>query len=281
VVIAVVLAGAVAVVATTGDEGAVHVSARVAGARDQGAPEPGVPTATVSPADDSLFSGPEPGPSEQYSRLEGWYGNSPADAPGGRPVLDAEVTFCDYRGVLPQVQRVDFLFASYSSLESRLTETDLLEGCRLGTPEVIDPDAKTISFPVSEHAAEVAASPYTICAARLRGPLWDPKLTLHPKTTVLKPVVLFGRDGCTSSGYQTPPAGFLDQLNARRDLEIKVRAVPRDCPSFADFAAWVRKVSTEAGEPMIPWQADMVPGDVKTCWRQLYVDWDMKTVAIG
>ncbi len=216
------------------------------------------PPPTVSPQDDAMFPGPEPTVAEQYARLRSWYANAAADAPGGEPILASEAVFCDYDG--KRDQRGPFVFASDGRLDAPLTADDLVGACTRLRRE---------TGGLGDNAVP---GPGTACVGKRRGPIYD--ATTSQAQGILKPVVIYGPGSCQDFEYQPMTQAFLDVVNARRALETKLRAVPRDCPSYEEAAAWTRKVTTEAGAPM-----GVAPlASANECVFRAYVDWDVNTV---
>ena len=164
---------------------------------------------------------------QQIARLEGWYKNSPADAPGGRPMLAAEYVFCDLATTNPTVP-VRGTFASNFPLGQPLTEGRIAEACaRSDSPE----------------ARGKLDATFKLCTTTLRGPRYDP--SVKSTVPVTRPILVFGAVSCATAGYPAAADGLLDSTNALRNIEINLRAVPRDCATEQEATAWVHKVSKD------------------------------------
>jgi hypothetical protein len=211
--------------------------------------------AVAAPTQDDPFPGDEPSVQDQIARLKTWYAGAKADAPGGRPVLAAEVVFCDLGG------RGGSTFASDLALDTPLESVDLLRACAEYEQQV------------GRFTGDTSLGAATVCAANRRGPIYN--LATISAQPVTKPVVVYGEQSCAGAGYLPATASFFDLLNARRSLEMKLRAVPRDCPSYEESASWVRKVSTEAGLNM---GVAELPPMSNACVYRFYVDWDTSVV---
>ena len=266
---------AVVIAATSGTHGG-HTTVRVVPASNGSDRTQLSAPITVAPADEALFPGPEPDAAQQAAILEGWYGHEVADAPNGRPVLDAEVTFCDYRAVDPSLQSVDFVFSSAGALETALTNNALVDGCLSSLPKIGSADGGS-SSPLSGQE-EALRTNSEVCSAALRGPIFDPAAARSDEV-VTKPVAVFGR-ACTDASYSALNAEDLATLQARRALEIKLRAIPRECPSQDEAFAWIRKVTTEAGHPLTP-KPGPIMGSAPQCYFHMYVDWDTSFVYVA
>jgi hypothetical protein len=249
------LAAIIAVIAATGIGREATVELRTAGTGTSR-----VPTGAAPPAESVAdLLGENPTFAQQVARLEGWYRSAVAEAPGGRPILEAEAVFCAY----PAAPRMNF--ASTFPLTADLNEARLVEACLAG-------DGST---------GVDAQTPHQLCATQARGPIYDPAaVPSHPAT---KPIVVFGTTTCSGGGSDPAPPGFLDALNARRRVEIELRAVPRSCPTEAEATAWVGKVTTtRLGGPawsMAPLAT--TPRRPGECFRPELVDWDLQRVALG
>ncbi len=216
------------------------------------------PAPTVAPADQAMFPGAEPTVTEQIARLRSWYANAAADAPGGRPMLAAEAVFCDVDGKRTPVGADAFV-------------SDQPLDVAIGTTQVVAACAKRAEMSRSDMSSLTA----TVCVGRRRGPIYD-ATRLDVQSSLPKLVVIYGDQSCARAGYEPATPAFLDTMNARRALEIKLRAVPRDCPSYEETAAWVRKVSTEAGHPF----TTSPLGSTNACAFRSFVDWDVGVVFI-
>jgi hypothetical protein len=210
---------------------------------------------------------------QQIERLETWYHLWPAEAPGGRPLLAAEWTYCDYRGnpaaaVIPGLEPnrrpdVEPTFSSYSKLSEPLTATRLADGCFQRTDRF--PGGTPANVPIETPDDQLP--PYLLCATDQPGPNYGVDA---PAQTALKPAIVFAGTDCASAGYQDPPPDFVADLDHRRHVEIELRAVPKACPTADEALRWVAHVTQqELGEA---WQAG--PGGATTCFRPAYVDWD-------
>jgi hypothetical protein len=216
---------------------------------------------------------------QDVARLEGLYAHAVADAPGGRPILQAEFEVCDYRSVPALGTGVRNGFASYFPLAEALTEARLVDGC-LHRDDI--PKGTT--------------APRQLCAADVRGPVYDPKATVVKLAT--KPVVLFGASGCGAAGYAPFTPALLAEINHRRKTEIEIRAVPRSCPTLHEAADWVVKITGQelgapwpvvepraaASAPSGPTPPTTPPSSASTtagnCVRAAQIDWDTWLVTL-
>jgi hypothetical protein len=235
------------------------------------------PTATVSDGTDVTTL--QPTFEQSIQRLETWYHNWPAEAPGGRPVLAAEWTYCDYRGnpdlaVIPGAEPnrrpdVEPTFSSYSKLSEPLTATRLADGCIQRTDRF--PGGTPANVPIETPDDQLP--PYLLCATDQAGPNHT---GAPPAQTVVKPAIVFAGTDCAAAGYQDPPPDFLTELDRRRHVEIELRAVPKACPTSAEALAWVRHVTQqELGEA---WATG--DGGPETCYRPAYTDWDNRQTGL-
>lgn len=140
---------------------------------------------------------------------------------GWRPELDAERVLCDYSEVNPAAPTVETP-ASDFPLTEPMTAMDLIRECRSGTDLVRD----------SEPTAEA-----TICTVR------------RPGDRRAIPAVVFGST-CAAAGYTPPPDDLMATLNARRRLEVSLKAIPQECPSRREVIDWVRQTLAHAGEEL-------------------------------
>lgn len=219
------------------------------------------------------FAGEDPTQIQGISRLEHWYRNASGDAWNGRPGLNAEQTMCDYRAVIPGAP-LDGYSASQSSLQATLSESDLIEACLL-------PD----HIKTSAAGAQLRQLSAILCAAE--GHQRVPS-NVEP---FMRPVVVFAGRNCAELGYEDGGA-VLTEWNARRSMEIRLRAVPRDCPSPEEALGWAQKVEAElhvgfritvASMPGFE-SADAAAGSrayaAGFCWAPTFVDWDTRNVGI-
>jgi hypothetical protein len=223
----------------------------------------------------------QPSFDEQVEQLETWYHNWPAEAPGGRPVLSAEWTYCDYTNNpdagsaphigIPNAPAVQPTFASYSKLSEPLTQARLADGCFYRADRF--PGGTPANVPVETPDDQLPA--YVFCATDQRGPSQVPGASRLE--VVLKPAIVFGGTDCTAAGYQDPPSGFIATLDHRRHVEIELRAVPKACPTADDAARWAQHVAQqELGQT---WQVGGA-GSTATCARPAYIDWDNHTAGL-
>ena len=269
------------------------------GPRVQTPPAASTATGNTPIATDSIALGPIPSFAgedssfeQSVARLEAWYRNARADAPGGRPMLDAERMICDLRAVPAGHSETQYSFASYFPLSESLTETRLAEGC-LQTDWIRQADL----------GAQLIADGYVLCATN------SPRLLqqLPPSSEgvgssgprpapPLRPVIAFGSTSCADNAYERAPAHLLDDWNARRRIEIQMRAVPRDCPTPEEAVGWVRKVATETGTSFeitvsAPNTAnppttggpttDEPSTDTTWCYRDIRPNWDSNDMTIA
>jgi hypothetical protein len=125
-----------------------------------------------------------------------------------------------------------------------------------------------------------AEQAHVVCAAALRGPVYDPRLAAVAEP-VRKPVVVFRDTSCAAAGYADADAAFLAALNDRRAVEIRMRAVPSACPTLDEALSWVTGLGAQAGTAMTARQLELPPGTGRSCWTHMYVDWDTHTVEVG
>jgi hypothetical protein len=182
---------------------------------------------TSVPAPEAAIVAENPTLAQQIARLESWYKNSPADAPGGRPMLAAEYVFCDSGPANPTVPARG-TFASNFPLGQPLTEARIAEACARSD----SPDARM----------RLGAA-FKLCSTTLRGPRYD--LAATSTVPVTRPILVFGAVSCATAGYPAAADGLLDSINAWRNIEISLRAVPRDCPTEQEATAWVHKVTKD------------------------------------
>jgi hypothetical protein len=230
------------------------------------------PSTTTVPAP-TIF-GLAPTFEQQVAQLDAWYKDWPAEAPGGRPVLEAEVVFC----VVPTspVAPPAMQFASYFPLNQQLTEARLVDACL--NPADRFPGGSPANTP--KETPVDALPEHVLCSSQARGPVYNPALPA-PSDPVTKPVVVLGTAACSSLGYQDFPSALLTELNTRRRVEIEIRAVPTPCPTEAQATAWVESVTTaEFGEP---WTTGAYPSSSSAdiCFRPMTVDWDSRQVELG
>jgi hypothetical protein len=213
---------------------------------------------------------------QQVNQLETWYHDWPAEAPGGRPDLAAEFTYCDYTnnpdaGAAPHIgltnaAAVQPTFSSYFKLSEPLTEAHLADGCFYRADRF--PDGDLHNPPVETPADQLP--PYVFCATDQPGPgnlvPGAPRLD-----ALLKPAVVFAGTDCTSAGYEDPPPNFIADLDHRRHVEIEMRAVPKACPTADDASRWATHIAQqELGQT---WQVAGA-GSTATCFRPHYIDWE-------
>jgi hypothetical protein len=241
--------------------------------------EPSVTTSTTpttTPTAASSIATEQPTFGQQVERLETWYHNWPAEAPGGRPVLAAEYTYCDYRndpglsvanamGLNPTSPgRVEAGFSSYSKLSEPLTEARVVDGCYFRPDRF--PGGSPANIPVETPADQLPA--HLLCATNQRGPNYSPAES--PSQPPLKPAVVFGGTDCASAGFQAAPPNFIAELDQRRRIEIELRAVPKACPTAEEATQWAQHVTQQ--ELGAAWQ--VLPGGQSGCFRPQYIDWD-------
>lgn len=250
-----------------------------------------VPTPTTGPpppTPDDAITQQQPSFADQVRQIETWYHDWPAEAPGGRPILAAEYTFCDYRArpdlmpfnhVTPGDQiagRVESRFSSYSRLGDPLTESRIVDGC-LYRPDRY-PGNHPRNIPVETPASELP--PHVLCSTDQ--PQHKPSDRPPPIDVVLKPVVVFEGTTCTEAGFLDAPPDFVEDLDRQRRVEIELRGVPRTCPSGADAVAWVRHI-IELRLGVVwdvggPWDVATSGRPTSTCVRPHFVDWDRRQV---
>lgn len=252
------IAAMIAVVAATGVKRDSTSHVRTAGTGTPGPAATGTAPSSTPTDSGADVLGEHPTFAQQVARLEGWYQSAVAEAPGGRPELEAEVVFCAY----PAGTRMRF--ASRFPLTDALTEARLVDEC-------LASDGST---------GVTAQTSHVLCVTQARGPVYDPAVVAaHP---VAKPVVAFAPATCTGGSEPATP-GFLDALNARRRVEIELRAVPRSCPTEAEATAWVGKVTADrlGGHAWSMAPLATSPRLPSGCFRPELVDWDLQQVALG
>src|SRR6266568_169823 len=112
-----------------------------------------------------------------------------------------------------------------------MTESQLITTC------FNHPALRTILNP--EVASAIAGKSPVLCeATKFNG--------LGPTTEAIyaRPVVTWSRQGCSDADYRPASPTLLDGWNARRQLEIEIRAVPRTCPTLREAFGWAYKVAT-------------------------------------
>jgi hypothetical protein len=182
--------------------------------------------ATVPVEVASAMAAEQPTLAQQIARLENAYRNAPADAPGGRPMLAAEYAFCQAWPTNSN-DTVRGTFASNFPLGQPLTEARIAEACARSD----SPDARM----------QLGAA-FTVCETTRRGPIYD--LGATSIISVPRPILVFGAANCAEAGYAVADR-LLDSLNVMRNIEINLRAVPRDCPTEQEATAWVYKVTED------------------------------------
>lgn len=230
-----------------------------------------------------LFPDPEPSREEQLNRLATWYSRSPADAPNGRPILSAEVVFCDFSAILTGAAPVQttLTFASAEvSLSDALTDTELADTCLSSQAQVLDVSAtRSRVLTTAEWTSTAGGRPSSdVCAASLRGPVVDPAYEV--RTVSLKPVVVLGGTSCKDAGYEEFTLELAARINAQRDTEIAIRAVPRECPTAEEAAAWTQLEAFRRGQTLAPVVRQVPYPSEGRCWNHMIFDWDAGTVGI-
>jgi hypothetical protein len=253
-----------------------HVTIRGSGSNGSTATQPTATQPSAAPTtvfDSSAIASAHPTFQQQVEQLDAWAKTRMADDVDGRPILVSEYELCDYRGAFPSVGKAPQLgFASYFPLGEPLTEARLADGCmhRDDIPRGTPPPA------------------HRFCAARRRGPVYDPDAVVANPST--KPVVVFGNRDCATAGYEPFPSGLLAQLNEWRRVEIEIMAVPRSCPTQNEAAFWVGKITDQelgehwsiieppAPESQTSGTLPPLPPVATNCVRPYRVDWDLHRV---
>jgi len=224
----------------------------------------------------SSFAGEDPSFEQSVVRLEDWYRNALADAPAGRPVLYAERMICDLQATPGGHAETQYSFASYFPLSEPLTEARLAEGC-----------LQTDWIRQANLSAELMAAGHVLCATHDLGD-YEPR-----RSPLLRPVIVFGATTCQADGYEPAPSKLLNDWNTRRGIEIRMRAVPRDCPTPEDAVGWARKVAKEAVGTSFhievrapdttnpPAGVAAPPAGATWCYRDVRPNWDTGIVTIS
>lgn len=161
-------------------------------------------------------------PDEQdVAKIEAQLPNVGADNPNARPVLNAEMVFCDYHPLDPDAINAQ-TFASEFPLGDVLELRTLIDECTRGNDAVRD--------------APLTNAPYVFCTTSQFG-------DAYPTAAVV-----FGARTCEGAGYDAVPSGFLADINRRRTIEAAILAVPGSCPSKAQAISWARKQVATSGE---------------------------------
>ena len=213
-----------------------------------------------APGTESAIVADSPTLDQQIARLEGWYKNSPADSLGGRPLLAAEYVFCDAAQIDP-TDPARGTFASNFPLGQPLTEARIAEACAKSD----SPSARTLG------------ATFKLCSTTMRGPVYD--LAATSVVPVTRPILVFGAANCAAAGYPAAAGGFLDKINALRNIEINLRAVPRDCPTEQEATAWVYKVTKDQlGQEWTIGSLASSPVPSTGCYRPHLIDWEAHQV---
>jgi hypothetical protein len=118
---------------------------------------------------------------------------------------------------------------------------------------------------------------YKLCATTLRGPVYD--LAVTSAVPVTRPILIFGAATCASAGYPAAADGFLDSINVKRNVEINLRAVPRDCPTEQEATAWVRKVTEQQlGQEWTIGSPAQSAIPANGCYWPYLIDWEAHQV---
>jgi hypothetical protein len=216
---------------------AVTLVAIVSGQRGSagtGIPSVAAPTPAAQPASSPpVVKVPDPGetPAVQAERVAATYRGSPADAPNGRPVMSSEFVVCDLRAVVPGAPKNALVttFASQGRLDAPLTAGDLEDAC-LSVPILVTGfDGRAPTAAVIDRAG-ARGGPAELCEADVRGPVYDPQTPVVQ--LVVKPEVVFGEGGRAGAGLRSASTGLLDDVNARRATELKLRSGPPRLPEL-------------------------------------------------
>ena len=95
----------------------------------------------------------------------------------------------------------------------------------------------------SPNARTQLGAAFELCSTTMRGPRYD--LAVTSTVPVTRPILVFGAVSCATAGYPAAADGLLESINVLRNIEIDLRAVPRDCPTEQEATAWVHKVTKE------------------------------------
>jgi hypothetical protein len=216
---------------------------------------------TSVPAPEPAIVAENPTLDQQIARLESWYKNAPGDAPGGRPMLAAEYVFCD-SGTTNSTVPVRGTFASNFPLGQPLTEARIAEACARSD---------------SANTRTQLGTAFKLCATTVRGPRYDPAVTSIVPVT--RPILAFGAISCATAGYPAAADGLLDSINALRNIEINLRAVPRDCPTEEEASAWVHKVTkTQLGQEWTIGSPASSLTPLTGCYRPFFIDRETRQV---
>jgi hypothetical protein len=194
-----------------------------------------------------------PTPGQAKSIYDHYYpGGGAGLVPGTRPTLNSEAVPCDYRGAdgLPASVRNGLVgdgMASSAPLTTPLTSQMLIAAC------------STVSATGATVPASVAA---TLCETAAPSSVTD--------TAEGWPVVVYGDETCSSSGYIGPAADLVDQVNQRRGIEAALDSVPESCPTQSQALAWVHRQLSTLGVDMQVTSWDGGPGG--SCYLP-FVQW--------
>jgi hypothetical protein len=174
-----------------------------------------------------------PTPQQSTSIYSHYYPDAGAGRVAGtRPTLNSEEVLCDYQGAgeLPAGVRygpVGDAFASAAPLTTPLTAQMLVNACSTVAPT---------------GAVVPASVPATLCETATPSSVTD--------TPAGWPVVIFGDETCSSSGYVVASSDLLAQVNHRRVIEATLDAVPEACPTQSQALDWVHQQLSALGIAM-------------------------------